>query len=166
MNQVIQKKEYLVTLFGITHGSGLLFFTDLSFFLLYNIRDDLFSMYRFFWYCLLASYGYIWLYEKINWFFAREGFLSRGLQWNLSSANFFHSSLLYSTLFVSSSEILLSLYGKNPYMSMRLLFCAPISMILQGFLETCPVHQRLRNHFLTMGHEEEDGQEDDQEDDY
>ena len=161
MNQLIQKKETLVTLVGIVHGSGVLFFTDLSLFILYNIRDDLFSIHRFFWYCLLASYVYIWLYETMNWFFAREAFLSPLFQWNLSSTNFFHSTLLYSTLFVCSSEGILSLYGKNPYMMTRLFMCAPISMILQGFLETCPVHQRLRDHFLNMGHEEDTEQEDD-----
>jgi hypothetical protein len=159
MNQLIQKKEYLVTLVGVMHGSGILFFTDLSLFIIYNIRDDLFSMHRFFWYCLLASYSYIWLYERMNWFFAREAFMNSPFMWKLSTANFFHSTLLYSTLFICSSEVILSLYEKNPYMKMRLLFCTPISMILQGFLETCPVHQRLRNHFLNI--EDERGQDDD-----
>jgi hypothetical protein len=162
MNTLLQKKEYLVTLVGVVHGSGILFFTDLSLFLIYNIRDDLFSMHRFFWYCLLACYTYVWLYTKMNWFFAREAFLPTKFQWKLSSSNFFHSTLLYSTLFVCSSEIILTLYEKNPYMKMRLFFCTPISMILQGFLETCPVHQRFRNHFLNL--EDERGQE--EEEDY
>jgi hypothetical protein len=160
MNQLIKRKETLVTLFGVVHGSGILFFTDISIFIIYNVRDDLFSMHRFFWYCLLACYSYIWLYEKINWFFAREAFLISPFLWNLSTANFFHSTLLYSTLFVCSSEGILSLYQKNPYMSMRLLFCAPISILLQGFLETCPVHQRLRVHFLNAGTEDEEPEDD------